>query len=257
MSETASFVGDPSNRGRLAPVPSSDTAQRIYALLRERSGLDIQALLPTLKQRKRLTPEIAASIEARAMQALVVVLDAAIASAGHGNFFHSMVWDALASRWSATYLGAIERGPERWSRDMDKRTGRAVDRGLVASGLNFYALLDAAKNGYGLYTTEHDYRGFIVTMNYGADLWRTFEDIIKDDGEYHRSRELSRLRLALVDGDTTADRKRLLPAGNDEWSGARTSYQVGLWVCVRHRQAWNSQKPRHGNVRADHHLPRR
>ncbi|HEV8671335.1 MAG TPA: hypothetical protein VGS01_11435 [Candidatus Limnocylindria bacterium] len=228
MTATASYIGEPSDLGLvpLVPVPSFDTAQRVYALLRERSGLNIKDLLPTLKQRRKLSPEIATGVETKTMQALVLVLDTAIASAGHGNFFYSMVWDALASRWSATYLGAIERGPERWSRDMDKKTGRAVDRDLVASGLNFYALLSAAKNGYGLYTTEHDYRGFIVTMNYDADLWRTFEDIVKSDGEYHRSRELSRLRLALVDGDTTADRKRLLPAGNDEWSGARTSYSV-------------------------------
>jgi len=77
------------------------------------------------------------------------VLDAALVAVGRGkNFFYRMIWDSLASRWSATYLDAVARGPARWSRELEN--GRAVDHDRARSGLNFDALRKAARNGYGL-----------------------------------------------------------------------------------------------------------
>lgn len=211
---------------RPIPIPSLDTAQRVSELLKECSGLNIKDLLPA--RREKLAPDVLAGLEIRTMQALILVLDAAIASVGRGkNFFISMVFDALASRWSATYVEEIARGPARWSRELSQKAGGAAWSDLRRNGLNFEALMKAAKNGYGLYTMEPDSRGFVVTMNYGTELWRKFEDIINDDGEYRFSREISRLRLVRADAEASSfDRKRLLPAADTAWDGAWGAYKV-------------------------------
>lgn len=151
------------------------------------------------------------------MQALVIALDAAIASVGRGsNFFNSMVWDALASRWSTTYLEAVAPGrPERWSGEFDSQTGREVDRDLARAGINWEELLTAARNGYGLYTVATDSAGSVLTMNDG--LCQQLDEVLADDDAYgrYRRREMSRMRLALADDD----HKSFLAAIDDEWGG--------------------------------------
>jgi hypothetical protein len=63
-------------------------------------------------------------------------------------------------------------------------------------------------------------------MNYASDLWRKYEEIIAADDDYRRRREMTRLRLVVADAGAAGNRRQVLAAEGDEWSGGWTTYRV-------------------------------
>jgi hypothetical protein len=149
-------------------------------------------------------------------QALVVVLDAAVSAAALGRRLQKQtVFDALASRWAEPYIHALNSGPARVSWQMLHTTAQPAWRSLRLKGLKFGALYRAARNGYGLLTTEDRRGGRHVTVHYDSPVWSEFDQIMKEDGQYDRSRKRSRLMLA--DDDRGIDQVlQVLPVEWDE-----------------------------------------
>lgn len=207
--------------------PTRQTAQRVWDLVaahmrpkgRSVAGLRIgDFLLPNYPW---VTLEDDASSAEQAMQALVVVLDVAVA-AGEGSVvdhdeFESpeetsgaltanSIFDAVAARWSDHYRRAREQTPATCAYEMREETLKASWRDLLRNGFRVSALRDAVLNGCpGLYHVVYrKTQGYSIVLETDSRLTE-YRRIVDADGVYERRRGGGHRRVLLPE-DTIAPR---------------------------------------------------
>jgi hypothetical protein len=176
--------------------PSLETSERVWGLVGPALKARVSDLIPDYDW---LAADEMDALAARGLQALTVVLGAAVAAGDSGGQLTvNTVFDALCRHWSDTYREAVEAGPATVSYEMSEVTLRASRRDLLRAGIRLDALWRVARRGVkGLYSTERvDRGGRTVTLDSSSRVLHEFLEAVGADPEYSVPGRGPRLLLA-------------------------------------------------------------